>query len=80
MKATTAYFLFAEEQRAAVREQILAERGEGGKASVCEVAKAIGQRWKELGDEQKEVLKQVCGRAMMAIWHASFRYCIQVRY
>ena len=58
MKVTTAYFVFSEEQRQSVRGEILAERGEGAKASVCEVAKAIGQRWKGLSDEEKEAYKQ----------------------
>lgn len=58
MKVTTAYFVFSEEQRQSVRSEILAERGEGAKASVCEVAKAIGKRWKGLSDEEKDAYKQ----------------------
>lgn len=58
MKATTAYFVFAEENRKSVRDRILSENGEGAKASVCEIAKAIGVLWKELSDEQKDVYKQ----------------------
>ena len=45
-KGPSAYFIFAEEHRQSIREAILAERGAGSKASVCEVAKAIGLRWK----------------------------------
>jgi|LauGreSBDMM110SN_4_FD.fasta_scaffold302014_1 histone H3/H4 len=70
MKATTAYFVFAEENRQGVRDRILSERGEGAKASVCEVAKAIGLLWKDLGDDQREVFKQKALARSAQVAHA----------
>eukprot|EP00798_Chlamydomonas_sp_ICE-L_P029001 gene29001-32194_t len=58
-KATSAYFVFCDENRAAEKEKILAELGEGAKVSVADVAKALGQKWKTVSEEEKQRFKEV---------------------
>lgn len=58
MKGASGYFLFTEEQRATARDELLRELGEGAtKVSVAQVAKALGQKWKQLSDAEREVYK-----------------------
>jgi histone H3/H4 len=54
----TAYFVFSEEHRQAVREQLVLERGEGAKVGVAEVAKVLGLQWKALDDAVKAEYKE----------------------
>ena len=58
MKGASGYFLFTEEQRATARDELLRELGEGAtKVSVAKVAKALGHKWKQLSDAEREVYK-----------------------
>ncbi|KAK9834061.1 hypothetical protein WJX81_006721 [Elliptochloris bilobata] len=52
-RAQSAYFLFSEEQRAAAREECLVAAGPGAKVSVSVVAKALGEKWRALSDDQR---------------------------
>ena len=54
-RGPTAYFLFAEEQREAVKAELLAR---DGKAGVAAAAKEIGALWGKLSDEEKQVYKE----------------------
>ena len=49
-RAQTAFFYFADEKRAALMQ---AQRDAGEKVSVAEVAKKIGEMWKELEDKSE---------------------------
>ena len=49
-RAPSAYFVFANEKRAATKEELLAAGTNGKIPSVADVAKSIGQQWRELGD------------------------------
>lgn len=51
-KALSAYFIFAGEVRQTIHDEIAATND--GKASVALVGKAIGERWKQLSDEEKK--------------------------
>ena len=53
-RGPTADFLFADGERAAVRAQLVAAAPPGAKISVATVAKAVGERWKALKDEERE--------------------------
>jgi hypothetical protein len=55
-RGPTAYFLFAEEQRAAAKVQLEAQAG--AKTGVAQVAKLIGSKWAALSDEEKDKYKQ----------------------
>jgi len=50
-RAPTAYFLFADSVRPGLMEEN--KKANSGKAKVAEVAKAIGELWKKLGDKEK---------------------------
>lgn len=56
-RGPTAYFIFAGEHRAAIHEEIAAQNN--GKASVALVGKAIGVKWNQLTDEQKQKYKDL---------------------
>ena len=58
-RAVTAYFLFAEEHRASVRQELLDAAGEGQKVGVADVGKAMGDKWRGLSDEEKDRYKQL---------------------
>lgn len=57
MKGSTAYMLFSEEQRPEVMGRLRAEAPDG-KVAVTVVAKAIGELWKGLSEEQKAAYKE----------------------
>lgn len=57
MKGPTAYMLFSEEQRPEVMGRLRAEAPDG-KVAVTVVAKAIGELWKGLSEEQKAAYKE----------------------
>lgn len=69
-KGPTAYFLFSEEHREAVHQELLQkqqeqQQGEGGgssKLSVAVVAKALGEKWRALSDEDKARYKEAAQR------------------
>ena len=53
MRGPTAFFLFSEEQREQTRAECVAAAEPGAKISVAVVAKAIGEKWRALSDEEK---------------------------
>jgi hypothetical protein len=53
MRGPTAFFLFSEEQREQTRAECVAAAEPGAKMSVAVVAKAIGEKWRALSDEEK---------------------------
>jgi DNA-directed RNA polymerase I subunit RPA43 len=57
MKGTTAYMLFGEEQRPSITAKLRADAPDG-KVAVTVVAKAIGELWKALSDEEKASYKE----------------------
>jgi hypothetical protein len=51
---TTPYFLFADKHRDEERDRLAKSEQEGaGKASAADVAKALGERWRALTDEER---------------------------
>lgn len=50
-RGPTAYFLFTSESRESVKRDL--ETKTGSKVSVAEVSKAIGERWRNLSEEEK---------------------------
>lgn len=57
MKGPTAYMLFSEEQRPEVLAKLRAEAPDG-KVAVTAVAKAIGELWNALSEEDKAAVKE----------------------
>jgi hypothetical protein len=57
-RGPTAFFIFSEEQREATRAECLAAAEPGAKVSVATVAKAIGEKWRGLSDEDKAGYKE----------------------
>jgi hypothetical protein len=57
IKGPTAYMLFSEEQRPDMMAKLRSEAPEG-KVAVTVVAKALGELWKTLSDEQKAAYKE----------------------
>jgi hypothetical protein len=51
-KKTSGYLIYSNSVRAQVKEQLIADGGEG---KPKEVVQAIAAKWKELGDEEKAV-------------------------
>ena len=51
-KKTSGYLIYSNSVRAEVKEQLIADGGEG---KPNEVVQAIAAKWKELGDEEKAV-------------------------
>jgi hypothetical protein len=62
VKGPTAYFVFSEENRAEVHTELLKDQPEGAKVSVAVVAKALGERWKALADEDKQKYKDIAAK------------------
>ena len=56
-RATSAYFVFANEQRADTKDKLLAASTDGKPPSVAEVAKCIGQKWRDLGETGQQQYK-----------------------
>lgn len=57
----TAYILYSNQHRAEEKEKLLAAGKE--KVSVADIAKAIGERWKALSDEEKATYKELAKAA-----------------
>ena len=53
-RGPTPYFLYAEEQRSAAKEELLAANAKTG---VAQVAQLIGKKWGALSDEEKQAYK-----------------------
>ena len=64
-RAPTAYFLFAAEQRSKIQEELVAQKGE--KVGVAAIAKAIGERWQQLSDSEKDQYKQLAAEKAEAL-------------
>ncbi len=56
-RAPSAYFVFANEQRATTKEELLATATNGKAPSVADVAKSIGHKWRELGEAGQQAYK-----------------------
>lgn len=56
-RAPSAYFVFANDQRCKAKEELLAAATDGKAPSVAEVAKCIGQKWRELGETGQQEYK-----------------------
>lgn len=56
-RAISAYFVFANEQRAVTKDELLAVATDGKAPSVAEVAKSIGHKWRELGEAGQQQYK-----------------------
>ncbi|KAF8071173.1 hypothetical protein HT031_001255 [Scenedesmus sp. PABB004] len=54
--ARSAYMLFTEEHRAAVTERLRADAADG-KVPMTAIAKALGEAWKALADEEREAFR-----------------------
>lgn len=63
MKGPTAYMLFSGEQRPQVLAKLRAEAAEGTKVPITAVAKAIGEMWKGLSEEEQAAYKDKAQRA-----------------
>jgi hypothetical protein len=57
-RAPTPFFVFSEEQRESTRAECIANADTGAKVSVATVAKAIGEKWRALSDEEKAGYKE----------------------
>jgi len=56
-RAPSAYFVFANEQRATTKEELVATVTDGKAPSVADVAKSIGHKWRELGESGQQAYK-----------------------
>ena len=56
-RAPSAYFVFANEQRACTKEELQAAAEDGKAPSVAKVAKSIGQKWRVLGEAGQQPYK-----------------------
>jgi len=54
-KPQSAYFLFTSRHREATKKQLTAE---GAKATAADVAKALGEVWAAMGQEEKDAYKK----------------------
>lgn len=54
----TAFFIFSEEQRENTRAECTSQAEPGTKISVAAVAKAIGEKWRALTDDEKAAYKE----------------------
>ena len=59
MPGVSAYLTFANDQRAAVREELLKAQGGEGKIGIAQLGKELGTRWRQLPEEEKERYKQL---------------------
>ena len=56
-RAASAYFVFANEQRAVTKDELLTAATDGKAPSVADVAKSIGHKWRELGEAGQQQYK-----------------------
>jgi hypothetical protein len=57
-RAPSAYFIFCDEHRAQLQLQLNEQKPDGTKVAVSAVAKELGQRWKQLSDEERARYKE----------------------
>lgn len=57
-RTVSAYFVFCDKHRAETRSAILANTG-SEKISVAQVAKALGEKWRTLSDEDKKKYQEL---------------------
>ncbi len=70
-RAPTAFFIFSEEQREATRAECQAQAEPRVKVSVGAVAKAIGEKWRALTDEEKASYKEKVAERAKALASAA---------
>lgn len=56
-RAKTAYFVFADDKRVETKADLQARSVDGKVVSVAEVAKSLGNKWRELGEEGQKPYK-----------------------
>lgn len=56
-RAKSAYFVFADDQRVSTKAELQAAAGDGKVISVAEVAKSLGNKWRELGEAGQQQYK-----------------------
>jgi histone H3/H4 len=57
-RAPSAYFIFCDEYRAQLQLELNEQQTDGTKVAVSAVAKALGQKWKELSEEERAKYKE----------------------
>ncbi len=62
LRGPTAYFVFTEQHRAEAKEELLRAGGRDAKVSVAQVAKALGDKWRGLSDEEKARYKELAAQ------------------
>ena len=75
-RAPTAFFIFSEEQREGTRAECQAQAEPGAKVSVGPVAKAIGEKWRALTDEEKAVYKEKAAERTKALASAAAEHAL----
>ena len=56
-RAKTAYFVFADDKRVETKAELQAQSVDGKVTSVAEVAKSLGNKWRDLGEEGQKPYK-----------------------
>lgn len=56
-RAKSAYFVFADDQRVVTKSELQAAASDGKVVSVAEVAKSLGNKWRELGEQGQQAYK-----------------------
>lgn len=56
-RAKSAYFVFADDQRVSTKAELQAAAADGKVISVAEVAKSLGNKWRELGEAGQQQYK-----------------------
>lgn len=54
----SAYFVFADDQRVVTKSELQAAASDGKAVSVAEVAKSLGNKWRELGEAGQQAYKE----------------------
>lgn len=70
-RAPTPYFIFSEEQRGSTRAECVSQAEPGATISVATVAKAIGEKWRALTDEEKAAYKAKAAERGRALANAA---------
>ena len=65
-RAPSAYFVFCNQRRAETKAQLLAD-AESDKISVAQVAKALGELWRQLPDDEKKQYQELAAQKAQEI-------------
>lgn len=60
-RVQSAYFVFCDQRRAETKAQLLAD-AESDKISVAQVAKALGELWRQLPDDEKKQYQELAAQ------------------